>query len=425
MSGRSRPVASDAVLVGRAARRLGAQAAVLVALVVVVLTGVAALVMLQGQQRSAAALLDGAITGADDVEDPPVGVFLVIRRGQELAATAGLPPGAQDTAAIAAVGAGAVLDAEDRHVGGKEYRVSTVRRADGSVVQGVLDLSENHAERNRLLAMMGGAGGIGLLLAAAVGTWLGRRALRPLSAALAVQRRFVADAGHELRTPLTLLGTRAQLLRRRLRRASVGAVEPPSSAEPGPPLLADLDGIVADADRLTEILEDLLLAADPLAERPREPVDLVGLGRSTVDAAAATALEGGVDLLGPQHVDPVIVLGSAVALRRALTALLDNAVRHADRTVVVRVAATAREAVLDVTDDGPGVDPALAGRLFDRFASTRPRTGPRRYGLGLALVAEIIAAHSGRVELLGDRTGTGTTVRVTLPLDPARPGPRT
>jgi two-component system OmpR family sensor kinase len=114
-----------------------------------------------------------------------------------------------------------------------------------------------------------------------------------------------------------------------------------------------------------------------------------------------------------------------VALRRALTALLDNAVRHADRTVVVRVAATAREAVLDVTDDGPGVDPALAGRLFDRFASTRPRTGPRRYGLGLALVAEIIAAHSGRVELLGDRTGTGTTVRVTLPLDPARPGPRT
>jgi signal transduction histidine kinase len=234
----------------------------------------------------------------------------------------------------------------------------------------------------------------------------------------------VADAGHELRTPLTLLGTRAQLLRRRLRRASVGAAEPPGSAEPGAPLLADLDGIVADADRLTEILEDLLLAADPLAERSREQVDLVGLGRATVDAAVATALEGGVNLLGPQHLDPVTVLGSAVALRRALTALLDNAVRHADRTVVVRVAGTAREAVLDVTDDGPGIDPALAGRLFDRFATTAPRAGARRYGLGLALVAEIVAAHAGRVELLDARTGAGTTVRVTLPRNPPGSGRR-
>lgn len=424
MSGRSRPPASDAVLVGRAARRLGAQAAILVALVVVVLTGVAALVMLQGQQRSAAALLDGAIVRADDVGDPPVGVFLVIRHGQELEATAGLPRGAQDSAALAAVATGAIVDAEDRHVGGTEYRVSTVRRQDGVIVQGILDLSENHAERDRLLAMMGGTGAVGLLLAAAVGTWLGRRALRPLSAALAMQRRFVADAGHELRTPLTLLGTRAQLLRRRLRRASVGAAEPPGSAEPGAPLLADLDGIVADADRLTEILEDLLLAADPLAERSREQVDLVGLGRATVDAAVATALEGGVNLLGPQHLDPVTVLGSAVALRRALTALLDNAVRHADRTVVVRVAGTAREAVLDVTDDGPGIDPALAGRLFDRFATTAPRAGARRYGLGLALVAEIVAAHAGRVELLDARTGAGTTVRVTLPRNPPGSGRR-
>jgi hypothetical protein len=60
------------------------------------------------------------------------------------------------------------------------------------VVQGILDLTDNHAERDRLLATMLASGVIGLLLAAAAGTWLGHRALRPLSAALSLQRRFVA-----------------------------------------------------------------------------------------------------------------------------------------------------------------------------------------------------------------------------------------
>jgi two-component system OmpR family sensor kinase len=256
-------------------------------------------------------------------------------------------------------------------------------------------------------------------MAAAAGTWLGRRALRPLSAALALQRRFVADAGHELRTPLTLLGTRAQLLRRRLRRGAIGV---PTGDGTGPgdarteALLADTDGIVRDTGRLTEILEDLLLAADPLAERPREPVDLVGLGNAAVDAAAAAAVEHGVALTGPWPAGPVVVSGSPVALRRALTALLDNALRHAVGAVQVSVGAAGREALVDVIDDGPGIDPSSAGRIFDRFATApAPAPGPRRYGLGLALVAEIAAAHGGRVELL-TRGGPGSTIRLAIPL---------
>ena len=80
-----------------------------------------------------------------------------------------------------------------------------------------------------------------------------------------------------------------------------------------------------------------------------------------------------------------------------------------------------RDALVDVADDGPGIDPEVAPRLFTRFAGGPPpadRTGPRRYGLGLALVAEIVAAHGGRVEVV-DAPSDGsrrTVLRLTLPL---------
>nr|WP_239028514.1 HAMP domain-containing sensor histidine kinase [Pseudonocardia acidicola] len=245
----------------------------------------------------------------------------------------------------------------------------------------------------------------GLLLAALAGAWLGHRALRPLSAALALQRRFVADAGHELRTPLTLLSTRAQLLRRRLR----GGADPDAA-------LADATGIVADSARLGEILEDLLLAADPVAARSRQPVDLAEVAAAVLDAAGPAAAEHDVRLSGPEPADPLRVPGSPVALRRALTALVDNAVRHARHEVGVTLAVRDGHALIDVTDDGPGIDPALAPRLFERFVSGRARAtdGQRRYGLGLALVSEIAAAHGGGVTVL-DRPGPGAALRITLP----------
>jgi len=128
--------------------------------------------------------------------------------------TAGLPAGADDPEALAAVAAGSPATDGVRHVRGVDYRVMTVRRADGVAVQAVLDLAAGQQHRAGVLTAMLVTGVIGLLAAPAVETWSGFRALRPLTPALALQRRFVADAGHELRTPLTLLTTRAQLLHR-------------------------------------------------------------------------------------------------------------------------------------------------------------------------------------------------------------------
>jgi signal transduction histidine kinase len=109
-----------------------------------------------------------------------------------------------------------------------------------------------------------------------------------------------------------------------------------------------------------------------------------------------------------------------VALHRALTALVDNALRHARSSVSVMAGQERDHAVVAVTDDGPGVDPQLAPRLFDRFATGTATAGrgARRYGLGLALVAEIAAAHRGDVAL---GAPPGTTLRISLPSAPRRP----
>jgi two-component system OmpR family sensor kinase len=329
---------------------------------------------------------------------------------------------------VARAAAGAGVPPQERHTGGYEIQVETVRRPDGTVVQAILDLAANHGERDRLVATMLVAGGVALLLAGAAGAWFGRRALRPLSSALGLQRRFVADAGHELRTPVTLLSTRAQLLRRTLRRAAEERQDSGGSgATTSAAALADLDGIVADSARLGEILEELLLAADPLSVQPRERVDLTDTLVSVVAAAAAAAQERGVVLSGPGP-GRVVVRGSPAALRRGLTALVDNAVRHARAEVTVEVTAPRGRAWATVADDGPGIDPELAPRLFQRFVTGDATAGDgdrRRSGLGLALVGEIAAAHDGTVTLV-EHSGPGATFRLDLPAEGlhSRPGRR-
>lgn len=400
----------ESALLRRAALRLGLQAALLASAIVVLLSAAAVAVVLSSQRQAATMLLDAAVTRADDVIDPPAGVWLALQGREGKAVTEGMPAGLPDAGAIArAATAGARQSAEVR-IGTVDYRIETLRQPDGTIAQGVLDLTANHNERDQLIIALLACSGVGLLLAAAVGTWLGYRALRPLSAALTLQRRFVADAGHELRTPVTLLSTRAQLLRRRLR----SGLEPGTGAAA---ILPDVEGIVADSTRLGEILEDLLVAADPVASQSRQPVDLTELANGVLAAAAAQAAERDIRLTGPKpDTGPVRAPGSPVALRRAVTALVDNAVRHAEHEVTVAVHARNGHVLVDVSDDGPGIDPELAPRLFVRFVSGRP--GPsqsrRRYGLGLALVSEIAAAHGGRVELL-ERSEPGAALRIQLP----------
>jgi two-component system OmpR family sensor kinase len=397
------------LLVRRAARRLGLQAALLGACVVVLLSAAAVMVVVRGQHQAAVDELHVAAIRADDIDDPPAWTMLAIhgpagdRRG---GVDPAMPPGLPDLAAMARVAAGGPAELAEPHIGGTDYLVETLRQKSGLTVQAVLDLTPNHTARDQLINALLISGVLGLVLTALVGTWLGRRALGPLSTTLEIQRRFVADASHELRTPVTLLHTRAQLLRRKLRR------DDPERAVPD-----DLDALVADSGRLADILDELLLAADPGVARAPQPIELSGLARDVVASAAAHAADRRVTLTGPgPDSPPVAVAGLPVALRRAVTALVDNAVRHATGAVTVSVDTAGRSAHVDVVDDGPGIDPELAPRMFDRFAGGRDGVpGRRRYGIGLSLVNEIVTAHDGQVELLR-RDVPGAALRITLPV---------
>ncbi len=395
----------ESALLRRTTWRLGLQIALSFAVIVAALCGLAVFIVLRSQQADATALLQQAASHADDVTDPPAGTWLAIQTAANArAVTPGMPNGLPDQAALDRTARTGTPEMTEVRVAGADYRAYTQQRGT-ETVQAVLDLHVDHQEQERLVTAMVVIGALGMLLSAAAGMWFGRRAVRPMATALVLQRRFVSDASHELRTPLALLTTRAQLHRRHLRHGAAPGV-----------LTEEADGVVTDAGHLTDILEDLLLAADARPGSPTVVIDLVELAEQAV---AAVAAERAVTVtLQPQE-RAVRVRGTRGGLRRALTALLDNAVRHADTTVTVTVARSDSRAVVDVTDDGPGIDPAILPRMFERFASSagdgiQAPPQRRRYGLGLALVSEIAARHGGTITA-HLASGGGAVLRLTLP----------
>ncbi|GLZ05231.1 hypothetical protein Acsp03_26970 [Actinomadura sp. NBRC 104412] len=244
--------------------------------------------------------------------------------------------------------------------------------------------------------------------ALAVGRSVARRAVAPLSDALERRRRLVAEASHELRAPLTRLHVRAQLLSQRLRQ---GALVPGDVPE-------EMDRLVAGTGRLSEVVEDVL-RSEQLAgrRRPAVPVDLAALAEEQAEAESARARACGVAVeVSRLDRGDHMVCGAAPALRRVISALLDNALCHTRTGGHIRVTlcrGPGGTVELSVRDDGTGLDPATAERLFARHIGEGS-------GLGLALVREIMEAHGGTVTATG-RPGAGAAFTVRLP---ALPGPR-
>ena len=270
-------------------------------------------------------------------------------------------------------------------------------------------------------------------------------------------RQFVADASHELRTPLTAMRGYAEYYRQRggVRDEPAGPAEAeagnrtaagtgPADLPGGPAAVAaeaalngtgqlsgaDLDRIMQrveqESARMGVLVEDMLLLARLDQQRPleRRPVDLLTLAADAVQDARIIAPDRSIEL-SVGSATAFLVLGDEVRLRQVIGNLMSNALTHPpDGTpVTVRILAGPREPVpsivLEVTDQGPGLPPEQAERVFERFyradqARTRKAGGT---GLGLAIVAALVAAHGGTVAL---RTapGEGATFRVTLPLAP-------
>jgi signal transduction histidine kinase len=220
-----------------------------------------------------------------------------------------------------------------------------------------------------------------------------------------MQRRFVTDASHELRTPLTVLHTRAQILRRRL----AGSLPPEE--------LGELNQLVDDTSSLGEVVSDLLLSAQLQSDDVSGlPVDVGDLAHAVVASMRPLADANGTRLAALVDQPGSIVEGAPAALRRALVALVDNAISHTPGgTVLVRVGGGPETVLIAVSDDGAGLDPADTSRLTERFSRGESGTGQsRRFGLGLALVDEVVRAHDGTLTLTG-AIGAGAAATMTLP----------
>ena len=393
----------------RAVTRLSIQFTALIVAILALMGGLLYSIVTAGASESDNRKM-AAATLIDSPRDAPLDVFVAILNNGQLTVSRNMPAGLPDTSAINRVLASHRSETGTSQVGGRSYAVLTAFH-DGRVAQAALDRHESQEEADRLVLAMGTTGAAAAILAALVSVWMAGRALRPLAESLALQRRFVADASHELRTPLTLLSTRAQMLRRKLTRPGAG---------PAPEEVADgVKGIVEDAKLLTGILDDLLISADPRAAADYEPVNLGSIGAGAAAMAEAEAQKRSILLESKFPSVPVTVRGSEVSLGRVFTALISNSLDHAKSTVTIQVSTQGREAVIRVTDDGPGFPPDFDTRVFERFASSRADAGKegvsRHYGLGLALVAEIATLHRGRVGIDSSPAG-GAAVVVTLPL---------
>jgi signal transduction histidine kinase len=243
-----------------------------------------------------------------------------------------------------------------------------------------------------------------------------------LAAARARQRAFVADAAHELRSPLTNMRTQLEVAQHLGERTD------------WPQVATDL---LTDTRRLARLVDDLLLLARVddarVGDRAAESVELGGLLRAVAqrypEAVAserssaekplrlASVAEGSVAVgiaVSVAEGPPVWTEGEPESLRRVVTNLVDNAVRHTRTRVVLAAVPEGRHALVTVTDDGPGIPVADRERVFDRFtrldnARARDAGGA---GLGLAIVRELVRRHGGTVHLADADPGLRVEVRL-------------
>ena len=307
---------------------------------------------------------------------------------------------------------------------GTRWRVAAVRRDDGStmVIGQALDSQEAVLRKLGIVMFLFGLAGV---IASGMAGWaVARNGLRPvrrltaeveeiartedlrplpvegddeiarlaaafnqmlaaLGASRDRQRQLVADAGHELRTPLTSLRTNLDLLSQA---DSAGGLPPGAKEEL-------LDDVRAQIEEMTTLIGDLVeLSRDEPLTHVVEQIDLADL----VDRTVARVRRRAPGVTFETDVTPWFLVGEEAGIERAVTNLLDNAAKWspAGSTVTIRLDG----GTLVVDDEGPGIAADDRPHVFDRFYRSRESRAMPGSGLGLSIVRQVAARHSGTVE---------------------------
>jgi two-component system, chemotaxis family, CheB/CheR fusion protein len=221
------------------------------------------------------------------------------------------------------------------------------------------------------------------------------------------QEQFLAIAVHELRTPLTALTGRIQLLERRLRRMDAD------------PWLREQVAIALEqAWRLGGGIADLMDAARVQAGKlqlDRSRFDLIAVTQDAVTTASPLSEETPIRIDAPK--ESIVIDGDARRIGRVMLNLLANALVHAPSAegVDVRMRVEGKDVIIEVEDNGPGVEASQLPRIFERFYQGDPSASAKGgLGLGLFISREIIEAHGGTIDA-SSTLGEGTTFVVRLP----------
>ena len=294
-------------------------------------------------------------------------------------------------------------------VDGSDVRVYSLPDVRTGRVEGVIQIARSRYFVNAAVAELAlialVAGATGLALSAAGGYWLAGRTLAPIAVALERQRNFAADASHEMRTPLAVMLTNAELLTRHPER-------PLSEYQD---VVAD---VIAEIQRLSRLVTDLLTLAR--ADPGGMPVgamrvNLAEIARVVAHQFATIAAAKGIEIRTVAAPE-VAVSGDQDRLQQLAVILVDNAVRYTSHgSVTLEITQAGSEAVLAVSDTGPGIAAAQLPFLFDRFYRTDSArsTEDGGSGLGLALAKWIAEAHGGHIEVASE-VGRGSKFSVVL-----------
>ena len=236
-----------------------------------------------------------------------------------------------------------------------------------------------------------------LQLVDALNTLLGK-----LKDSLEAQKRFASDAAHELRTPLTALKLQVQLA---------------EIAKTPEAQLKAFARLHAGIDRATGLVQQLLIIARLDPDAHKKPFVEVALDRvinSVADELAVLAQQK--DICLEVNTVSAQTQGMEDALKLLVTNLTDNAIRYTQHggRIAISLKVESNQAVIRVSDNGPGIRPEERERVFDRFYRALG-TKTQGHGLGLAIVKRIVEIHQGKISVEDGLDGKGTTMKITLP----------